>query len=103
MLDLTFTGLGPTEHKILKNCIKTTLKLYLKRISDVDEEGVLVGGDRHPAAVVQGDLEAGGVVGSENGDDLRVGVLSEPNRVFPELGAGRVVIQPENRVALFIH
>nr|GMD87581.1 Expressed protein [Ipomoea batatas] len=87
--------------KILKNCIKTTtLVLYLKRISDVDEEGVLVGGDRHPAAVVQGDLEAGGVVGSENGDDLRVGVLSEPNRVFPELGAGRVVIQTENRVAL---
>jgi hypothetical protein len=72
---------------------------YLQRVADIDEEGFRVGGHGHPGAVPQRDLEAGRVVGAEDGDDLRVGVLAEP-RQPPRLRRWRVVVHPQHGVAV---
>lgn len=85
----------------------STCTTYLESVADVDEKGVAVAVVRHgrPGAVTEGDLQPGGAVGAEHGDDLRVGVLAEPRQVRPAaaaqlIGARRVVVHPEDGVAV---
>lgn len=71
----------------------------------------MIGWDRDPIPIPSRYLKPGSVVRSENGDDLRIGVLSESDHVplsaidgsFVELRAWRVVVEPEDRVTLFVH
>lgn len=55
------------------------LYMYLEYITHVNTEGRGIRGYREPGAIGKGDLEAMDVVGFQNGDDLRVRMLAEPN------------------------
>ena len=84
--------------------------MYLQRVTNIDEEGALVGRHGDPGAVAQRDLEAGGGVGAEHRDDLRVGVLAEPGHPATaavklqllRLGARRVVVDAQHGVAVVV-
>lgn len=80
-------------------------KEYLQRITNIDEKGGVIRRDRDPSSIPEAYLEARRVVGPQDRNYLRVGVLPEPNQVATarakclQLRARRVVIQPEERVA----
>lgn len=70
---------------------------HLQHVTHVDAEGgVRVGVDRDPHTVLDGDLEALDTVGSENGDDLRVGVLAKSDLEVTAHVSRRVVIEPQD-------
>ncbi|KAK2982859.1 hypothetical protein RJ640_006510, partial [Escallonia rubra] len=81
--------------------------MYLQRVTNVDEERVLVWWNRNPVPISQRDLEPRSVIRSQYRNDLWVSVLPKPNQIptvqFLKLRAWRVVIEPKNRVALLIH
>nr|GME21612.1 Os05g0561000 [Ipomoea batatas] len=79
---------------------------YLQGVTNIDEERVLVRGDRDPSAIFEGDLQACGVIGPDNRDHLWVCVLSKTNQISPtqclELWAWWIVVYPEATVTFLI-
>lgn len=80
---------------------------YLEGVTNTDEEGRVIRGNREPRAITEGNLKAGGVIGSENRYDLRIRVLSEPNQIPPttqcfHLRTRRIVVHPKARVTLLV-
>lgn len=86
--------------------VEVVLVLHLQGIPNIDEKGGLIRWDRHPRPIPQRDLQASCVVRSHGRHYLWVRVLSEADQIPSakrlELRARRVVVQPEERVALLV-
>lgn len=68
--------------------------MYLKKVSDVDDEGAGDGLDGDPAGALH-ELQAADVVLAEHGEEVAVGVRDQAEGVVRWEGARRVAVQPE--------
>lgn len=67
---------------VVMSVILSWLETNLKGITNHNEEFIRVRGDRDPQPIVGGNLKAIHVVGSHDGQDLRVRMLSKANVVI---------------------
>lgn len=81
--------------------------IYLKSISHIDIESRGVWCDWDPQMIMKRDLEARNIVGCQDGQDLRVRMLSKTNPIVDIIvdiiilcRNWRVVIESENRVTI---